>query len=341
MKSIKAFVAVFAGFILLTFAPSAMAQELTITSFQNGYVSWNNVDSNLYYTVEYKPNLTTNLAWDGSHHVSQDVKSTNAIITVPVGMFYRVVGSASPMHASGGNTYTSVIRLPGSLNFGNCLTGAAVAASLTIYNDGDCAMTVTGIQYSDASFSGNWSGKVLGGSSTNITVSFAPVLLQSYNGTITVNCDKTSGTDTTACTGTGTFVRYVDNNDGTVTDQATGLMWMQNAGSGPMMWSNAVVYCSNLVFAGYSDWRLPSVAHDGGKAELDTLFRANGNPSGAWEGYAGTPFTSIQNNAYWSGTSDANNADYAWGVFMFNGYVYSGYKTSGYFRYVWPVRGGQ
>jgi hypothetical protein len=78
----------------------ASAQELTITSFDKGYVSWTNINSNLYYTVEYRPNLSeTNLAWDGSHHVSQDVKSTNAIITVPVGVFYRVVGSTSPLYS--------------------------------------------------------------------------------------------------------------------------------------------------------------------------------------------------------------------------------------------------
>jgi len=78
-----------------------IAQDLTITSFNNGYVSWNNVDSNLYYTVEYRPNLSdTNLAWDGSYRACQDVQSTNAIVTVPVGFFYRVVGSTSPMFYS-------------------------------------------------------------------------------------------------------------------------------------------------------------------------------------------------------------------------------------------------
>ncbi len=95
---------------LLVVGP-ASAQELAITSFKNGYVSWNNVDSNLYYTVEYRPNLSeTNLAWDGSHRVSQDVKSTNAVISVPIGMFYRVVGSASPLH------YSAVVPKTGQTN---------------------------------------------------------------------------------------------------------------------------------------------------------------------------------------------------------------------------------
>ena len=60
---------------------------------------------------------------------------------------------------------------------------------------------------------------------------------------------------------------FSDNRDGTVTDRATGLMWMQadsgrfKTGSfkdGRMNWVEALAWAANLDFAGYRDWRLPN-----------------------------------------------------------------------------------
>jgi len=51
---------------------------------------------------------------------------------------------------------------------------------------------------------------------------------------------------------------FVDNGDGTVTDRATGLMWLQKDGGRPMNWQTALTYAENLVYAGYEDWRLPN-----------------------------------------------------------------------------------
>jgi hypothetical protein len=78
----------------------AHAQEPIIASFQDGFVSWSNIDSNLFYTVEYLPNLKGSNHWDGSYRTSQDIQSSDDTITVPVGVFYRVVGSSNPMHTS-------------------------------------------------------------------------------------------------------------------------------------------------------------------------------------------------------------------------------------------------
>lgn len=52
--------------------------------------------------------------------------------------------------------------------------------------------------------------------------------------------------------------RFVDNNDGTVSDIVTGLMWQQ-ATAGPMNWQAALAYAEGLGFAGHNDWRLPTV----------------------------------------------------------------------------------
>jgi hypothetical protein len=51
---------------------------------------------------------------------------------------------------------------------------------------------------------------------------------------------------------------FVDNSDGTITDQATGLTWMQADSGLGMDWESALNYCETLDFAGSSDWRLPN-----------------------------------------------------------------------------------
>jgi hypothetical protein len=135
--------------------------------------------------------------------------------------------------------------------------------------------------------------------------------------------------------------RYNDNGDGTVTDTATGLMWKKSPWYGKMDWVDAKAYCDNLTYAGYDDWRLPTVAKDGGTAELDTLFRKNGNPSGEWGGVLGTLFASVERSLYWSGTASASYTSDAWFANMYDGSISSGSKTFYNRFYVWPVRGGK
>lgn len=57
---------------------------------------------------------------------------------------------------------------------------------------------------------------------------------------------------------------FIDNGDGTITDAATGLMWMQldsgsfdNGEDGAMTWQEALEWAENLEYAGYDDWKLP------------------------------------------------------------------------------------
>lgn len=53
----------------------------------------------------------------------------------------------------------------------------------------------------------------------------------------------------------------VDNEDGTVTDETTGLMWQKGMKSAYMDTdlADAAPYCETLDLGGYDDWRLPSV----------------------------------------------------------------------------------
>jgi len=47
------------------------------------------------------------------------------------------------------------------------------------------------------------------------------------------------------------------NDDGTVTDVATGLIWQQEDDDVLRRYDDAITYCEDLSLAGNSDWRLP------------------------------------------------------------------------------------
>ena len=51
---------------------------------------------------------------------------------------------------------------------------------------------------------------------------------------------------------------FRDNNDGTITDLRTGLMW-QKGENERMDWYQALKYCKDMNLAGYTDWRLPNI----------------------------------------------------------------------------------
>jgi hypothetical protein len=63
--------------------------------------------------------------------------------------------------------------------------------------------------------------------------------------------------------GSGDFPNdLVDNGDGTITDRATGLMWEKGGSSSVLLFWKAKKYVSRLnkdTFAGYNDWRIPTL----------------------------------------------------------------------------------
>ena len=55
---------------------------------------------------------------------------------------------------------------------------------------------------------------------------------------------------------------FKDNGDGTITDNATGLMWQKSGSDKLLVYKDAEAYIDELnrrKFAGYGDWRLPTV----------------------------------------------------------------------------------
>ncbi|MEW6660449.1 MAG: DUF1566 domain-containing protein [Thermodesulfobacteriota bacterium] len=132
--------------------------------------------------------------------------------------------------------------------------------------------------------------------------------------------------------------RFTDNNNGTVTDNLTKLIWMKNANAfGERTWDTALSDANNLKSGDHGltdgsqagDWRLPN------RRELLSLVD-DGKISPALP--AGHPFTSEQSDIYWSSSSYLNGANGAWIVNFADGIVLPSLKTSA--QYVWCVRGG-
>lgn len=127
--------------------------------------------------------------------------------------------------------------------------------------------------------------------------------------------------------------RFTDQLDGTVLDHLTGLEWAKTphgltGNDDSILWENAVDFCRSLDLADRSGWRLPT------RRELISLLDY-GLHSPALPG--DHPFSGVQLNSYWSGTTRAGYTNQAWTVNMINGISTYSAKTNT--LYVWPVRG--
>ncbi len=94
---------------------------------------------------------------------------------------------------------------------------------------------------------------------------------------------------------------FLINGDGTVTDTISGLMWQQTDG-GEMTIENAVIYCSTLTLAGYSDWRLPNT-HE----SFSILNHQNVNPS-----LDNTVFPTSLAEYWWTSDRQPNDSSKVW-----------------------------
>jgi len=105
---------------------------------------------------------------------------------------------------------------------------------------------------------------------------------------------------------------YKNNGNGTISDLATGLMWQQS-GSGYRRYKNAQKYVQKLNsenFAGYDDWRLPTID------ELTSLIESDEQSNGL---YIATVFDKKQR---WCCSSDERSGGGAWHVRFSIGHVY-------------------
>jgi len=144
--------------------------------------------------------------------------------------------------------------------------------------------------------------------------------------------------------------RFTDNNDGTVTDNLTGLIWLKNAncyGEQPYGYATAVALtlkdgtCDLSDGSSAGDWRLPHIKelHSLIAAEYQAPALSNTAGTGKWS--EGDPFSGVNTGwSYWSSSVIVSNGSaIAWKVYLYNGGVDGGDKNSG--NFVWPVRDGQ
>ena len=105
---------------------------------------------------------------------------------------------------------------------------------------------------------------------------------------------------------------FVDNGDGTITDRATELMWMQADHGEGVAWADALEYAEGLSLAGHTDWRLPDAKElqsivdytrspaTTGTAAIDPLF--DSTPIFDEGGETNFGF-------YWASTTHANSSE--------------------------------
>ena len=137
--------------------------------------------------------------------------------------------------------------------------------------------------------------------------------------------------------------QFVDNGDGTITDTATGLMWMTvdsgqlgagDAMDGALNWEQALAFAENLDYAGYDDWRLPDAK------ELQSIVDYTRSPDATGSPAIDPLFdcTAIVNEGgqtdwpfYWSSTTHANDSPVPGG---YGAYVSFG-RALGYWNGAW------
>ena len=120
----------------------------------------------------------------------------------------------------------------------------------------------------------------------------------------------------------------IDNGNGTITDNVTGLIWQQSE-EDFKDWESAITYCQELSLSGYSDWRLPNIK------ELESMVSDTKYIPALDINY----FPYARTSDYWSSTTDLFYSLNAWRVDFGSGTVGILPKTFMFDVYVRCVRG--
>ncbi|MCI5157956.1 MAG: DUF1566 domain-containing protein, partial [Candidatus Electrothrix sp. AUS1_2] len=138
-----------------------------------------------------------------------------------------------------------------------------------------------------------------------------------------------------------TIGQYIDHGDGTITDTKTGLIWKRcseglegvNCEEGEVKrynWDDAVKRFKDVKYAGYSDWRLPTID------ELKTLVYCSKGVQDKESGWCNKGSEALTINQqvfpgtalwYWSGSPYASDLDYACYVLFYGGNSSAGYRS--------------
>ena len=125
---------------------------------------------------------------------------------------------------------------------------------------------------------------------------------------------------------------FVDNGDGTITDNATALTWMQADSGEGLDWEAALAYAQEMNeanYLGYSDWRLPNVKELQSIADYDYAPDAL---DATYDGPALNPMFSVSEI-----TNEAGNLDYPY----YWTSTSARFQATGDFHYAWYVAAGR
>lgn len=188
----------------------------------------------------------------------------------------------------------------------------------------------------------------LGGNIKVLKDFFSVALTNQFGAISSINSTSTKEITATS-TSTSTMIikglppesptNYTNNKNGTITDNYTGLVWKQctqgmsgsdcKTGSPSLrIWSKARTECDDLVFAGKSDWRMPTLK------ELQSIVNTKGFDPAINKNF----FLNTSDSPYWTETSPAEYVASKFTVLFSDGSVY--YKDSNNFAATRCVRGG-
>jgi hypothetical protein len=100
--------------------------------------------------------------------------------------------------------------------------------------------------------------------------------------------------------------KFVDQGNGTILDEATGLMWQQRDSGTPLDWPAALAYANALTLGNHSDWRLPNVKELQSLVQYENNLHKTNQPSMATMFQATARTTPDGTNDYpyyWSSTT--------------------------------------
>ena len=120
--------------------------------------------------------------------------------------------------------------------------------------------------------------------------------------------------------------RFVDNGDGTVTDQLTDLMWVKSPGSTASSWEDAILLSEYNTTGGHTDWRLPNIKE----------IRSLNDETRTQPSVSTTAFPGIAQSKFWSSTTLPNQSSKAW--YYDNQFGITTYDVKSATHLVWMVR---
>lgn len=120
--------------------------------------------------------------------------------------------------------------------------------------------------------------------------------------------------------------RFIDNKNGTVTDNLTDLMWIQVPNAATSTWEDAILLSEFNTTAGYTDWRLPNIK------ELHSL----NDEKRVLPSVNTTAFPGLPQSKFWSSTTLPNQSTKAW--YYDNQYGITTYDLKSVTHYVMMVR---